>query len=128
MHLIEKLAFPLNQLAVYSAILLFIFFVRLFYAPSVLHSGVGLILFWIVAASLFGIGNSISWSYYLYLIVSLFVGYFLLWLLALIADRWGPSYNSEGFIMIIIPLTLSVFIIFPCLIVKGVIQIARAVF
>lgn len=124
---IETLQIPLNQLYIYSTLIIFIFFVRSFYAPSVILGGINLLLVWMVISSFFGIRSSISWNYYLQLSACFAVGYLLLVLLALAADRWGRAYNGEGFIVLIAPLTFSP-IILPAMAIKAIWSLMRVIF
>ena len=125
---IEILQLPLNQLYIYSTLIIFIFFVRSFYAPSVILGGINLLLIWMLISSFFGIRSSISWNYYLQLSACFAGGYFLLVLLALAADKWGRAYNGEGFIVLIAPLNFSLAIILPAMAIKAIWSLMRVIF
>jgi hypothetical protein len=120
--IIESLYSPLNQLYAFLVILIALALIRWFYAPLIITGGVISIIFWMIAASIAGISTSVDWYYFLKLIAALIAGYFFLWLFAWLSEKWGRSYNSEGFILIIAPLTLSIFIIIPTILIKFVRQ------
>jgi len=102
--------------------------VRLFYAPLVIYGGVYLLIFWVFAASLFGISGSVSWVYYFYLMICYILGYGILWGLAWAADRWGPAYKNEIFILVLMPSTFWMFALVPALILKALIQVFTKIF
>ena len=118
--ILNEIYVPLTQLYIYLALLFFVLVVKWFSMPSLIMSGVNLLLLWMLTSSIIGISRTFDWYYYLELTASLAAGYLILWLFVLVIDKLRPGYNSEGSIYILAPLTLSVFIILPALVMKAI--------
>ncbi len=125
--MIETLQSPLNQFYLYAILLITLLLIRKLHAPTVMLGGIYVMMFWVFLASIVGIGSSTAWVYYLQLIIALLAGYALLVIFAWMADKWGPSYNREGFIVILIPLIWSGVILIPVMLLKLIIQAVSSV-
>jgi len=123
--MLENLQSPLNQLYIFAALMVIVLLIKKLYAPTVILSGIYIIVFWMFTAAVYGIRSSVSWYYYMQLIIALAIGYALLVLFSWAADKWGPSYNSEGFIVILIPLIWSGVILLPLMLLKLIIQVVN---
>ncbi|VAW82454.1 hypothetical protein MNBD_GAMMA12-3683 [hydrothermal vent metagenome] len=121
--MLDYLQSPLNQFIIYIVLMIMLLLVKRLYAPTVILGGTYIIVLWMFLAALSGISSSVDWSYFYYLIIALFVAYAFLWFFAWVADRWGPAYNSEGAIALLIPLVLSGLILIPIMVLKGAIQV-----
>ena len=105
--MLDYLASPAYQLALYTFILLLHVILGRLSAAYVMGGGTFVFLLWMAVAGTYGIRISVSWYYYLQLLGAYTVAYLLLMGASWISDKWGPSYNGEGAIILTGPVILG---------------------
>jgi hypothetical protein len=120
--LLESLLSPLNQLYLYLAFLTALLLAGWFYTPLVIIGGVISMILWMAVAAIAGISTSVGWSYYVELPVALITGYLFLGLFSWLTEKLRPGHSGEGFVLILAPLTLSIFIFLPTIVAKYIWQ------
>jgi hypothetical protein len=103
----EILNYPSYQLILYCLGLVVLTLIYRFDATIILITGTFTHVFWVLVIGTYAIRTSLSWLYFIKYLISVSLGYLALWCALLVIDKWGDDYNSEGAMILSVPLVLG---------------------